>query len=44
MKANKHKSAKLMLSTPEFRPRRERSKKTDYSRKGKNKFKASREY
>lgn len=43
MKNNKHKSAKLMLSTPEFRARRERSKKTDYSRKGKNKFNLSKE-
>lgn len=44
MKTNKHKSAKLMLSTPEFRTRRERSKKTDYSRKGKNKFDRNKEY
>lgn len=44
MKHNKHKSAKLMLSTPEFRPRRERSKKTDYSRKGKNKFTPGKDY
>jgi len=44
MKHNKLKSAKLMLSTPEFRARRERSKKTDYSRKGKNKFNSGRDY
>jgi len=43
MKQNKHKSAKLMLSTAEFRPRRERSKKTDYTRKGKSKFNPNRE-
>lgn len=44
MKNNKRKSAKLMLSTPEFRTRRERSKKTDYSRKGKSKFNPTKDY
>ncbi len=44
MKTNKRKSAKLMLSTSEFRTRRERSKKTDYSRKGKNRFNLARDY
>lgn len=43
MKQNKHKSAKLMVANPEFRPRRERSRKTDYSRKGKGKFNPNKE-